>query len=47
MEGRPPLVRNDRFSDVDWNLKGRKFRNGTWLCIKFNRANGAPCAQIH
>jgi hypothetical protein len=35
-----------RFSDVDWNLKGRKSRHGTWLCIEFNRANGAPCAQI-
>ncbi|MGW0885908.1 hypothetical protein [Streptomyces sp. NPDC002671] len=43
----PRTVGISKFSDVDWNLKGRKFPNGTWLCIQFNRADGTPCAQIH
>jgi hypothetical protein len=35
-----------RFSDVDWNLKGRTFRHGTWLCIEFNKTDHTPCAKI-
>ncbi|MFF3911037.1 hypothetical protein ACFYZJ_34965 [Streptomyces sp. NPDC001848] len=36
-----------KFSSVDWNLKGRRFQNGTWLCIQFNQADDTPCAEIH
>ncbi|MFF5306718.1 hypothetical protein ACFY5F_45925 [Streptomyces sp. NPDC013161] len=36
-----------QFSDVDWNLHGRRFRNGTWLCVQFNKADDEPCAKIH
>jgi hypothetical protein len=36
-----------KLSNVDWNLKRRSFRNGTWLCIEFNSADGTPCAKIH
>lgn len=35
-----------KFSDVDWPLH-RRFPDGAWLCIEVNRADGAPCAQIH
>ena len=43
----PVTVGMTKFSDVDWNLKGRSFPDGSWLCIEFNRADGAPCAEIH
>lgn len=36
-----------KFSMVDWNLKGRRFQDGTWLCVEFSKADGTPCAQIH
>ena len=36
-----------QFSDVDWNLHGRHFRNGTWLCLQFNKSDDEPCAKIH
>ncbi|WP_033328669.1 hypothetical protein [Streptomyces yerevanensis] len=36
-----------KFSKVDWNLKGRSFWDGTWLCVQFNKTDGAPCAKIH
>ena len=36
-----------QFSSADWNLKGRSFGDGTWLCIQVNRADGTPCAKIH
>jgi hypothetical protein len=36
---------------VDWKFKGKgkKFRNGTWLCVEFNKSYGPenPCAEIH
>lgn len=35
-----------RMSNIDWKLN-RRFPTGTWLCIEFNHADGAPCAQIH
>ncbi|MEV5348935.1 hypothetical protein [Streptomyces achromogenes] len=44
----PRTVGIRRFSDVeDWNLRGRRFRNGTWLCIQFNASDSSPCARIH
>ncbi|MFJ4585059.1 hypothetical protein [Streptomyces echinatus] len=43
----PRTVGIQRFSAVDWNLNGRRFRHGTWLCIQCNQADGAPCARIH
>ncbi|MCG0065982.1 hypothetical protein L0F81_22240 [Streptomyces tricolor] len=42
----PRSVGISRFSDVGWKLN-RRFRHGTWLCVEFNRADGAPCARIH
>ncbi|MGO4754857.1 hypothetical protein AB4212_40710 [Streptomyces sp. 2MCAF27] len=36
-----------RFSSVNWNLRGRNFTNGTWLCIEFNKSDNQPCAKIH
>ncbi|MFH9964879.1 hypothetical protein ACH4PR_26375 [Streptomyces mirabilis] len=36
-----------KFSNVDWNLKGKTFRGGTWLCIQFNKTDDTPCAQVH
>ncbi|MFE2972393.1 hypothetical protein ACFXKC_54425 [Streptomyces sp. NPDC059340] len=36
-----------QFSDADWNLHGRRFTNGTWLCIEFNKSDDEPCAEIH
>ncbi|MFI8234933.1 hypothetical protein ACIGDI_39675 [Streptomyces sp. NPDC085900] len=34
--------------DVSWNWGKRphQYADGTWLCIQFNRADGAPCAKI-
>ncbi|MCL7377015.1 hypothetical protein [Streptomyces sp. 35G-GA-8] len=43
----PVSVGMTRFSDVNWNLKGRKFPDGTWLCIEFNKDGDSPCAKIH
>ncbi|MFF4501599.1 hypothetical protein [Streptomyces sp. NPDC001401] len=43
----PVTAGTTKFSNVDWNLTGRRFRNGTWLCIEFNSADGTPCAKIH
>ncbi|MER8009633.1 hypothetical protein [Streptomyces sp. NPDC094149] len=36
------------FFGVSWNWEQRPhhYANGTWLCIQFNRADGAPCAKI-
>lgn len=36
-----------QFSNVDWNLKGRTFPNGNWLCIEFDHTDDSPCAKIH
>ncbi|AQW48554.1 hypothetical protein ACIQPP_50005 [Streptomyces violaceusniger] len=36
-----------KFSNVNWKFDGRKFTNGTWLCIQFNKTDVAPCAKIH
>ncbi|MFJ2171251.1 hypothetical protein [Streptomyces griseofuscus] len=36
-----------KLSAVTWHLKGRKFPQGSWLCIQFADTDGAPCAQIH
>ncbi|MFI0772953.1 hypothetical protein ACH4TQ_50280 [Streptomyces sp. NPDC021218] len=36
-----------KLSNVGWNFKGRKFSNGTWLCIEFNKSGSRPCAKIH
>ncbi|WP_212908453.1 hypothetical protein [Streptomyces sp. TS71-3] len=36
-----------KISAVDWNLGNRKFTNGTWLCIQFNKGDDTPCAKIH
>ncbi|MCT9114206.1 hypothetical protein N4G69_53795 [Streptomyces mirabilis] len=35
-----------QFSDVDWNLHGKRFTHGTWLCIQFNKSDDAPSAKI-
>ncbi|MCX4673619.1 hypothetical protein OG453_44495 [Streptomyces sp. NBC_01381] len=35
-----------KFAYVDWKLN-KRFYNGEWLCIEFNKANGTPCAKIH
>lgn len=43
----PRSVGLDKFSDVHWDLKGRRFASGTWLCVQFNQADGTPCARIH
>ncbi|GGZ92305.1 hypothetical protein GCM10010344_70030 [Streptomyces bluensis] len=43
----PVTAGRTKLSSVDWNLKGRSFRDGTWLCIQVNRADGTPCAKIH
>ncbi|MCC4314801.1 hypothetical protein [Streptomyces malaysiensis] len=36
-----------KFSNVDWKLRGRRFSDGTWLCIEFNKTDDRPCAKIH
>ncbi|MBO3681667.1 hypothetical protein ACH4TQ_50170 [Streptomyces sp. NPDC021218] len=36
-----------RFSNVNWRFNGRKFSNGAWLCIEFNKTDSRPCAKIH
>ncbi|KUO19163.1 hypothetical protein [Streptomyces dysideae] len=46
-EATPVTAGTTQFSNVDWNLNGRSFRNGTWLCIEFNKVDGTPCAKIH
>jgi hypothetical protein len=43
----PVSAGRKKFSSVDWNLKGQKFSNGTWLCIEFNKSDSRPCAKIH
>lgn len=37
-----------RLSMVGWTFKGgRKFAQGTKLCVEFNVVQGEPCAVIH
>ncbi|MER6145911.1 hypothetical protein ABT174_38870 [Streptomyces sparsogenes] len=36
-----------KLSTANWNLRGRNFPNGTWLCIEFNKSENQPCAKIH
>ncbi|MFE2879200.1 hypothetical protein ACFXG6_32910 [Streptomyces roseus] len=37
-----------RLSTVGWTFKGgRKFAQGTRLCVEFNVMQGEPCAVIH
>ncbi|MFI0818618.1 hypothetical protein ACH4TX_19250 [Streptomyces sp. NPDC021098] len=36
-----------KFSNVGWKFNGRKFSNGMWLCIEFNKSGSQPCAKIH
>lgn len=31
---------------VNWKLN-KRFYNGEWLCIQFNKTGGTPCAKIH
>jgi hypothetical protein len=37
---------DDAVLRVDWNLHGKRFTHGTWLCIEFNKSDDAPCAKI-
>ncbi|MEU5437956.1 hypothetical protein AB0G73_31920 [Streptomyces sp. NPDC020719] len=43
----PTSAGTTEFSSVDWDLRGRRFDDGTWLCIQFSSTNDAPCAEIH
>ncbi|AQW48557.1 hypothetical protein SHXM_02020 [Streptomyces hygroscopicus] len=43
----PTSAAMTRFSNVNWKFKRRKFTNGTWLCIEFNKTDVRPCAKIH
>ncbi|WP_268257427.1 hypothetical protein [Streptomyces vinaceus] len=37
-----------KLSTVGWTFKGgRKFAQGTALCVEFNVVQGEPCAVIH
>lgn len=31
---------------VKWKLH-KRFYNGEWLCVEFNKTSGTPCARIH
>ncbi|MFJ2885486.1 hypothetical protein ACIO53_05560 [Streptomyces sp. NPDC087305] len=42
----PRTVGMTQFSDVDWNLHGKRFSIGTWLCVQFKNFDDQPCAKI-